>query len=51
MRKTGPTLGGRIRQRERPAKHLAEHLLPFFESRAYALEVSELTERIDSESM
>jgi hypothetical protein len=36
---------------ERSAEYLAEHLLPFFESRAYALEVSELAQCVDSESM
>jgi hypothetical protein len=51
MGKTGPALGGRIGQRERPAKNLAKHLLPFFEFRAYALEVSELAQCVDSESM
>jgi hypothetical protein len=51
MRKAGSTFGGRIRQRKRPAENLAKHLLPFFEYRKYALEVSELTQCVDSESM
>jgi hypothetical protein len=51
MGKAGPALGGRIGQRKRSAEYLAEHLLPFFESRAHALEVSELAQGVDSESM
>ena len=51
MRKAGSTLGGRIRQRERPAKNLAKHLLPLFEYRADALEVSELAQCVHSESV
>jgi len=42
MGKAGPALGRRIGQWKRSAEYLAEDLLPFFESRAYALVVSEL---------
>jgi len=51
MRKAGSTFGGRIRQRKRPAENLAKHLLQVFVCREYALEVSELTQCVDAESV
>jgi hypothetical protein len=51
MRQTEASLGGRIGQMGRLAENLAEHLLSFFAYRTHTLEVSELSQGVDSESM